>query len=72
MSACARVAVGALQIHNVHEVTTLLKMYFRELPDPVVPTAHYHTLLEAGLKGRPEFVETARQSVGLFPSINFT
>lgn len=25
-------------------------MYFRELPDPVVPTPHYHTMLEASVK----------------------
>ncbi|CAM9539661.1 unnamed protein product [Ascophyllum nodosum] len=60
------------KIHNVNEVATLLKMYFRELPDPVFPTAHYHTMLEASGKGQPEFVETARLCVGQFPRINFT
>eukprot|EP00752_Nemacystus_decipiens_P016285 g14564.t1 len=60
------------RIHNVHEVATLLKMYFRELPDPVVPTPHYHTMLEASVKPLPEFVETARACVGQFPTINCT
>lgn len=56
----------------MHEVATLLKMYFRELPDPVVPTAHYYTMLEASVKAQPEFVDTARLAVGQFPTINFT
>lgn len=34
----------------MHEVATLLKMYFRELPEPVVPTAFYHPMLEASVK----------------------
>lgn len=38
------------KIHDVHEVATLLKMYFRELPEPVVPTAFYHPMLEASVK----------------------
>ena len=45
-------STGPPKIHNVHEVATLLKMYFRELPDPVVPTPHYHTMLEASVKVR--------------------
>lgn len=60
------------QIHNVHEVATLLKMYFRELPDPVVPTTHYNHMLEASVKAHPEFVEETRNSVAQFPKINCT
>lgn len=58
--------------HHVHEVATLLKMFFRELPDPVVPTTHYHSMLDASLKSPPEFLETARRCVGEFPTINAT
>lgn len=47
-------AVLRSKIHNVHEVATLLKMFFRELPDPVVPTQHYHTMLEASVKVRTQ------------------
>eukprot|EP00904_Undaria_pinnatifida_P001526 jgi/Undpi1/11374/HiC_scaffold_30.g13671.m1 len=60
------------RIHNVHEVATLLKMYFRELPDPVVPTTHYNHMLEASVKAHPEFVEETRNSVAQFPKINCT
>ncbi|CAN0183732.1 unnamed protein product, partial [Hapterophycus canaliculatus] len=60
-------------------------MYFRELPDPVVPTSHYHRMLDASAKvncrhnsiggtppALPEFVETARACVEEFPEINCT
>lgn len=56
----------------MHEVATLLKMYFRELPDPVVPTTQYHAMLEASTKAPPEFVETVKLCVAQFPTINFT
>ncbi|CAN0537119.1 unnamed protein product, partial [Ectocarpus sp. 12 AP-2014] len=58
------------RIHDVHEVATLLKMYFRELPEPVVPTAFYHPMLEAS--DLPEFVETVRVLVAQLPEINRT
>ncbi|CAM9528006.1 unnamed protein product, partial [Laminaria digitata] len=47
-------------------------MYFRELPDPVVPTMHYNHMLEASVKAHPEFVEETRRSVAQFPTINCT
>ncbi|CAN0336530.1 unnamed protein product, partial [Ectocarpus sp. 4 AP-2014] len=67
-------------IHDVHEVATLLKMYFRELPEPVVPTAFYHPMLEASVKASrfwchkdlPEFVETVGVLVAQLPEINRT
>ncbi|CAN0485228.1 unnamed protein product, partial [Ectocarpus sp. 8 AP-2014] len=58
------------KIHDVHEVATLLKMYFRELPEPVVPTAFYHPMLEAS--DLTEFVETVRALVAQLPEINRT
>ncbi|CAN0384346.1 unnamed protein product, partial [Ectocarpus fasciculatus] len=61
------------RIHEVHEVATLLKMYFRELPEPVVPTAFYHPMLEASVKAsRACFVETVRFLVTQLPEINRT
>ncbi|CBJ33631.1 conserved unknown protein [Ectocarpus siliculosus] len=59
-------------IHDVHEVATLLKMYFRELPEPVVPTAFYYPMLEASVKDLTEFVETVRVLVAQLPEINRT
>ncbi|CAM9195217.1 unnamed protein product [Ectocarpus sp. 6 AP-2014] len=60
------------RIHDVHEVATLLKMYFRELPEPVVPTAFYYPMLEASVKDLTEFVETVRVLVAQLPEINRT
>jgi hypothetical protein len=38
----------------VNDVTLLLKMFFRELPDPVFPRALYHQFMDAGRMEDPK------------------
>ncbi|CAM9314755.1 unnamed protein product [Phaeothamnion confervicola] len=59
-------------IHNVHDVATLLKMFFRELPEPVVPPDCYHALLEAGTRPADAFVGSVQRALAGFPPINAT
>ncbi len=56
--------------HNVHDVAGLLKMYFREQPEPVVPLSSYAALLDAGSKPMDEFVPAVRREILKFPPIN--
>ncbi len=56
--------------HNVHDVAGLLKMYFREQPEPVVPLSSYAALLEAGSKPMDEFAPAAAKEIQKFPPIN--
>ncbi len=56
--------------HSVHDVAGLLKMYFREQPEPVVPLSSYVALLDAGSKPMDEFVPAAANEVRKFPPLN--
>ncbi len=56
--------------HNVHDVAGLLKMFFREQPEPVVPLSSYVTLLDAGSKPVDEFIRAASKEIQKFPPIN--
>ncbi len=56
--------------HNIHDVAGLLKMYFREQPEPIVPLSSCHALLDAGSKPLHEFIRIASDEIEKFPPIN--
>ena len=35
-----------LEDHNIHDITAILRIYFQELPEPVIPFDYYETLME--------------------------
>lgn len=37
-------------LSDINNVTSVLKLWFRELPDPLFPSASYHQFLEAASK----------------------
>lgn len=42
--------VGSLSSTDVHTVASLLKLYLRELPEPLVPYSRYEEFLACGKK----------------------
>ena len=52
---------------NVHNLAGLFKRYFRLLPDPLFPYAHYDALLQAV---DSQSMDSLPAIVGLFPAVN--
>ncbi|CAM9610807.1 unnamed protein product [Chrysoparadoxa australica] len=57
-------------IHNVHDVAALLKMFYRDLPEPVIPASEYFALMSAGSIQGDGFILAAQASIGRFPAMN--
>ena len=62
-----------LVMRDIHAVSSLLKMYFRELPDPVCTFSLYDQFVEAiqGSQGDEERADHLRGVVALLPAPNY-
>ncbi|VDI34733.1 Rho GTPase-activating protein 22/24/25 [Mytilus galloprovincialis] len=46
---CAERIVFDISEHDVHSVASLLKMYFRELPESIIPSSYYQRLMNVAM-----------------------
>ena len=62
-----------LVLQDIHSVSSLLKMYFRELPDPVCTFSLYDQFVAAiqGSQGDEERADHLRGVVALLPAPNY-
>jgi len=56
---------------SVHDVATILKEFFRDLPEPLLPREVYHPLLAVQkIRNRKQQLEAMRRVIQLLPQVN--
>ncbi|NXY81471.1 RHG15 protein, partial [Alcedo cyanopectus] len=67
-----RLSLAAPEWDDVHVVTGALKLFLRELPEPLVPYRHFHPFMEAvKLPDPQERVEKVAELVQTLPPPNY-
>lgn len=57
---------------DVHNVTSLVKLYLRELPDPLIPHSFYDSFMKANnVEGYDERLYAIRDLVWKLPRVHF-
>ncbi|XP_052068710.1 rho GTPase-activating protein 24-like isoform X2 [Mytilus californianus] len=76
---CAERIVFDISEHDVHSVASLLKMYFRELPESIIPSSYYQRLMNVAMnfqdaketEKKTEAVANAANALSSLPDDNY-
>lgn len=76
---CAERIVFDISEHDVHSVASLLKMYFRELPESIIPSSYYQRLMNVAMnfqdaketEKKTEAVANAANALSSLPVDNY-
>lgn len=76
---CAEKIVFDISEHDVHSVASLLKMYFRELPESIIPSSYYQLLMNVAMNfqdskdatKKKEAVADATKAMANIPDDNY-
>lgn len=76
---CAEKIIFNISDHDVHTVASLLKMYFRELPESIIPSSNYQKLMNVAMnfqdakddEERMIAVDNAQKAMANIPEDNY-